>query len=102
MSGATEHPLENRAELGVVVNEKDGGHSAETYSAKRRLALPPLYAELPEVMIEVLVHQLLPLVRGERSEERVRMRGASGRTTRGESRYELRKPRLLAREFGLV
>ncbi len=55
------------------------------FRVRLRFSVAELRAELPEMMIQMLVHQDRPFVRSKRPEKCVRMRGASRSPRRGEA-----------------
>jgi hypothetical protein len=60
------------------------------------------HPELPQVMIQVLVHQDSPFVGSEGAEERMRMTGAAGRACCSNAANEPAEARLRNREVGIV
>jgi hypothetical protein len=55
------------------------------FRVRLRFSVAELRAELPKMMVQMLVHQNRPFVWGKRPEKCVRMRGATRSSRRGEA-----------------
>ena len=61
-----------------------------------------LHSKLPQMMVQMLVHQFGPLAGCERPEKAVRMLGASRGSARGEALQQLKRPLPFGRKVPVI